>query len=148
MRPGRNINPRVFLRIPRLAVWIPAVLLSACAYSPAQEAEPLAGGIEIRGLRIMNRSFGMVTQVELLVTKTGEFISCGNIPMRGVCSTTFPLRQYEGNQIEIRWKQGASEWSTGEFVVESNQLLDPMRPAQVEVIINAQGLAPTQLVQY
>jgi hypothetical protein len=104
-------------------------------------------GIEIRGLRIQNQSFSMVTEVMLLVTRTGEFISCGNIPMRGECSTTFPLRQYEGNHIEIKWKQGGSEWSTGEFTVETSNRIDPTRPAIVRVIITNQGLAPTELVQ-
>ena len=112
---------------------------------PVRNAQ--AQGIEIRGLRIMNQSFSMVTEVILLVSETGEFISCGNIPMHGECSSTFPLRQYEGNQIEIRWKQGGSEWSTGEFTVEANDRIDRSRPAMVRVIITSQGLAPTELVQ-
>jgi len=89
----------------------------------------------------------MVTEVMLLVTKTGEFISCGNIAMHGECSTTFPLRQYQGNRIEIRWKQGGLDWSTGEFVVDYSDGIDAGRPALVNVTITAEGLAPAKLVQ-
>lgn len=149
MSTGRDKDKcRVHRHVLQCLLIFPTLFLVACGYAPVEEIDQPGVGIEIRGLRILNRSYAMVTEVELLVTKTGEFISCGNIPMRGECSTTFPLRQYEGNQIEIRWKQGSSEWSTGEFVVEANKLIDPMRPALVEVIINSQGLAPTQLVQY
>jgi hypothetical protein len=131
----------------RLALVFAVSVLVSCQSVRGPDVEEQVGGIEIRGLRILNRSFGTVTEVQLLVTRTGEFISCGNIAMRGQCSTTFPLRQYQGNQIEIRWKQGSSEWSTGEFVVEANERIDPSRPAIVQVILNSQGLAPTELVQ-
>ena len=112
-----------------------------------QASGPAAQGIDISGLRIENRSFSPVTEVTLLVTQTGEFISCGNIPMRGLCSTTFPLRQYQDNHIEIKWKQGGTKWSTGEFVVDPPAHIDPFKPAVVRVIITTEGLAATELVQ-
>jgi hypothetical protein len=128
-------------------VSLSVILLSACTYSSGKRTEVLTPGIDISGLRIQNESFSLVTEVMLLVTQTGEFISCGNIPMRGQCSTTFPLRRYQGNQIEIKWKQGGSEWSTGEFTVEQSDMIDPAKPAIVNVMITSQGLAPTRLVQ-
>ncbi|MFT5138562.1 MAG: hypothetical protein ACI9H8_000091 [Lysobacterales bacterium] len=124
-----------------------AIFLFACALKPSLKTEMQTAGIEIKGLRIQNESFSLLSEVMLLVTQTGEFISCGNIPMRGQCATTFPLRQYQGNQIEIKWKQGGTEWSTGEFTVEQSDRIDPTKPATVEVIITAQGLAPTRLIQ-
>jgi hypothetical protein len=132
---------------PVLLLMVILMGMVGCTGMVSHEPAPETAGIEIRGLRIQNQSFSMVTEVMLLVTRTGEFISCGNIPMRGECSTTFPLRQYEGNQIEIKWKQGGSEWSTGEFVVKASDRIDPTRPAIVRVLITAQGLAPTELVQ-
>ena len=121
--------------------------LDACRWVTHQVSQPAARELDIRGLRIENRSFALVTEVTLLVTKTGEFISCGNIPMRGRCSTTFPLRQYQGNHIEIKWKQGGTQWSTGEFVVDPPAHIDPSRPAVLRVIITTDGLAATELVQ-
>jgi hypothetical protein len=121
--------------------------LLACASVPGAINETPLPGIEIRGLSIQNRSFSTVTEVMLLVSKTGEFISCGNIPMRGECATVFPLRQYQGNHVEIKWKQGGTEWSTGEFVVELSDRIDPYKPAMVRVTITAEGLAATELVQ-
>ena len=121
--------------------------LEACRSATYRVTQPAARGIDIRGLSIENRSFALVREVSLLVTKTGEFISCGNIPMRGQCSTTFPLRQYQGNHIEIKWKQGGTQWSTGEFVVDPPAHIDLSRPAVVRVIITTEGLAATELVQ-
>jgi hypothetical protein len=127
----------------------PAVLCGALGCSTAQQEPGESGtrGIEVRGLRILNRSFSVVTEVRLLVSETLEFVSCGNIPIHGECATTFPLRQYQGNRIEIRWKQGGADWSTGEFVVEHSQGIDPGRPAMVRVTITTAGLAATELVQ-
>jgi len=142
--PGNDQPVRIF-RLPLLLML--ALATTACNTVPETTLESSLPGIEIRGLKIQNRSFSMVTEVVLLVTRTREFISCGNIPMRGECSTTFPLRQYQGNDIEIQWKQGGEEWSTGEFVVELSDRLDPYRPAMVRVTITAAGLAVTELVQ-
>ncbi len=123
------------------------LVLAACHTVPNPAREASSPGIEIRGLIIQNRSFSTVTEVMLLVTRTREFISCWNIPMHGECATTFPLRQYQGNDIEIQWKQGGEEWSTGEFVVELSDRIDPYRPAMVRVTITAAGLAATELIQ-
>ncbi len=142
-----SVRLRLIRPVSCILVSLLVVNLPACRFNGISDPESVSAGIEIRGLRIQNQSFSLVTEVILLVTKTGEFISCGNIPMRGECSTTFPLRQYQGNQIEIKWKQGGSEWSTGKFVVEASDQINLSRPAIVRVIITAQGLAPTQLVQ-
>ena len=123
------------------------MLVYGCVASPPGLPGEGEAGIEIRGLLIQNRSYGMLSEVILLVVQTGEFISCGNIPMRGECSTTFPLRQYQGNDVEIRWKEGGREWSTGEFVVDPGAETDPAYPALVRVIITPAGTAVTELVQ-
>ena len=133
------------IRLVFLMLLIPGI--DACRIVTDQAPRSETPGIDIRGLRIENRSFSLVTEVMLLVTKTGEFISCGNIPMRGLCSTTFPLRQYQGNHIEIKWKQGGTQWSTGEFVVDPPAHIDPFIPVVVRVIITTEGLAVTELVQ-
>lgn len=104
-------------------------------------------GMEISGLLIRNQSYATLSEVILLVVQTGEFIACGQIRMRSHCATTFPLRQYQGNDIEIRWKEGGRKWSTGKFVVEAQDGIDPDRPARVRVTITPAGTAVTELVQ-
>ncbi len=133
------------IRLVFLLLLMPGI--DACRTVTDQASRSDGPGIDIYGLRIENRSFSLVTEVMLLVTKTGEFISCGNIPMRGLCSTTFPLRRYQGNRIEIKWKQAGTQWSTGEFVVDPPAHIDPLKPAMVRVIITTEGLAATELVQ-
>ena len=147
--PNWHFDPAPLRRIKSACLCLVLLLAVNVACSPLSPGNS-AGfdkGIEIRGLRIQNQSFRLITQVSLLVTRTGEFISCGNIPINGECSTTFPLRQYQGNQIEIKWKQGSEEWSSGEFVVDPSDSIDQSRPAMVRVIITTQGLAITELVQ-
>ena len=146
---GRLFKPAPALRS-NFACWYLVLLLAvnaACSPISPGISEDVPKGIEIRGLRIQNQSFRLITQVSLLVTRTGEFIGCGNIPTRGECSTTFPLREYQGNHIEIKWMHGSEEWSSGEFVVDPPDSIDLSRPAIVTVIITAQGLAITELVQ-
>ncbi len=103
--------------------------------------------MEISGLLIRNRSYATLSEVTLQVVQTGEFISCGQIAMRSHCATTFPQRRYQGNDIEIRWREGGREWSTGHFKVESQAGIDPRRPARVRVTITPAGTADTELVQ-
>jgi hypothetical protein len=121
-------------------------LAAACQALPETAATP-AERVEIRGLVIQNRSYAALSEVILLVLPTREFISCGNIPIRGQCATTFPLREYQGNEIEIRWREGSREWSTGTFTVERRAGLDYSMPALVRVVITPAGTAATELIQ-
>lgn len=124
-----------------------AAFLCACASARHEPAVEVTDGLEISGLLIQNQTYGMLAEVILLVVQTGEFISCGNISMGGRCATTFPQRRYQGNDIEIRWKEGGREWSSGKFVVESHAGIDESRPALVRVIVTPSGQAETELVQ-
>jgi hypothetical protein len=126
---------------------LPWLLLGGCAPNPPVPSPEIDRGIEIRGLLIRNLSYGTLSEVILQVVQTGEFISCGNIPMRGECATTFPLRKYQGNDIEIKWNEGGREWSTGDFKVEPGANIDAARPALVRVVITPAGTALTDLVQ-
>lgn len=130
-----------------MAALLALVLAQGCASVPGEPVRDSGESVEIRGLVIQNRAYATLTEVILLVVPTREFVSCGNIPMRGQCSTTFPLREYRGNQIEISWKEGGREWTTGEFRIERQTERDQSRPVLVRVIISPAGKAVTDLVE-
>jgi len=120
-------------------------LLLACA--SAGESKPEATGIEIDGVVIRNKLAFQVTEVQLLVPSTGNFVGCGNIMARTQCSTKFPNRDYYANEVVISWKEYGQPQSTAPFVIRIPDHLEHGRPALLEVIIFNTGQAGAKLVQ-
>jgi len=121
------------------------ILLLACA--PAQEKKSEPTGIEIDGVIIRNELAFPVTEVQLLVPRSGNFVACGNIMARSQCSTRFPSRDYYANKVIISWKEYGQPHSTGPFVIKIPDNVDLERPALLEVIIFNIGQAGAKLVQ-
>ena len=88
-----------------------------------------------------------VSAVRLLVPVTGNFVSCGNISPESRCATTFPETDYTGNPVEITWSQGGQIYSTGQFVIQLPDDLDPERPAVVQIVITGPGSAGAMIFQ-
>ena len=121
------------------------ILLGACA--PVRQTKPETISIEIDGVVIRNQLTFPVTDVQLLVLSSGNFVGCGNIMSRSACSTTFPLRDYSASKVLVTWKEYGKEHSTGEFVIKIPDEIDRSKPAQLEVIIFMMGEAGAKLVQ-
>jgi hypothetical protein len=120
-------------------------LLLAC--TSAREKKPEPTGIEIDGVIIRNELAYQVTEVQLLVPLTGNFVSCGNITARSQCSTKFPNRDYYANEVIISWKEYGQPQKTGPFVIGIPDHLERGKPALLEVIIFNAGQAGAKLVQ-
>jgi hypothetical protein len=120
-------------------------LLLAC--TSAREKKPESTGIEIDGVIIRNELAYQVTEVQLLVPLTGNFVSCGNITARSQCSTKFPNRDYYANEVIISWKEYGQPHKTGPFVIGIPDHLERGKPALLEVIIFNAGQAGAKLVQ-
>ena len=132
------------VRYTTLALTCFCTLLSlACAPRPADRAPQL----QIDGMLIENQTQMRVSAVRLLVPTTGNFVSCGNISPRSMCSTTFPEASYTGNPVEITWSQGGQIHSTGEFILELPGDLVENKPAVVHIVILAPGSAGAMIVQ-
>ena len=101
----------------------------------------------IGGVIIRNELPFSVTDVQLLVPASGNFVGCGNILARSQCSTTFPERNYQANAVVITWKERGQSHSTGEFVIKIPEKFDLNRSARLEVIIFNMGQAGAKLVQ-
>ncbi len=119
------------------------LLLMACVSGSVDNTPPL----KIEGLVIQNQTRMWVSAVRLLVQVTGNFVSCGNISPNSSCATTFPETDYTGNPVEITWSQGGQIYSTGQFVIQLPDDLDPDRPAVVQIIIADAGSAGAMIVQ-
>ena len=101
----------------------------------------------IEGAVIRNELAFPVTDVQLLVPASGNFVGCGNIMARSQCSTTFPERDYHANAVVISWKERGQPNSTAEFVIRIPEEFDHGRPARLEIIIFNMGQAGAKLVQ-
>ena len=119
------------------------LLLVACVSRPLDNTSPL----QIEGLVIENQTQMWVAAARLLVPLTGNFVSCGNISPQSSCATTFPETDYTGNPVEITWSQGGQIYSTGQFVIQLPDDLDPDRPVVVQVIITGTGSAGAMILQ-
>ncbi len=117
--------------------------LLACAARSTDSTPPL----QIEGLVIENQTAKRVSAVRVLVPVSGNFVSCGNISPQSRCATTFPETDYTGNPVEITWSQGGQIYSTGQFVVQLPDNLDPGMPAMVRIVIAGPGSAGATIFQ-
>lgn len=141
--PGRMVKICSLLP-PALA----SLMLMACAAAPHKSIDEPVPGFEIDGIEIRNELTIGVTDVEILVPQTGDFVGCGNIVARTSCSTSFPGRQYQGYKVLVTWKERGIPYSTPEFVLTPPQVLEAGRPIWIEVLIFAPGEAGARLVQH
>lgn len=142
MNPGGKSTA---LRSELLALCLSLCLLVAC--SSARETKPEPTGIEIDGVIIRNELSIQVTEVQILVPSSGNFVSCGNIMARSRCSTKFPNRDYYANEVLITWKERGQPQKTGPFVIGIPGHLERSKPALLEVIIFNAGQAGAKLSQ-
>lgn len=145
-RPGERKNGhvvRVYIMLKWLLTGLCTLSLIACASPFVDDTPPL----KLEGLVFNNQTRMWVSAVRLLVPLTGNFVSCGNISPESRCATTFPETDYTGNPIEITWSQGGQIYSTGQFVIQLPDDLDPERPAAVQIVITGPGSAGAMIVQ-
>lgn len=130
-----------------LAACALVLLLCACSTS-SEQAEKGAPAIAIDGVQIINKLSITVTDVQILVPLTGNFVSCGTILRQTACSTSFPGRQYERTPVQVSWKEQGQAHTTGDFVIEPPENPDPARSMWIEVVIFAPGQAGAKFVQH
>ncbi len=118
-------------------------MLLACASKPVDSGPPLI----ISGLVFANQTSMNVSAVRLLVPATGGFVSCGNVGAGAECASTFPEREYTGNEVEVTWSQAGQIYSTGLFTIQVPEDLDHSREAYIRVVIAGPGSAGAFVVQ-
>ena len=136
------MTARLFVRVSSLVL-----LLSLAGCTALPKSEPTPAGVEIDGIVINNQLAITITDAQVLVPATGNFVSCGNIQGRSSCSTGFPGRPYSSNALLVSWKESGTPQSTDEFVVKIGSDIDMGRSARLEVFIFSPGQAGARLIQ-
>lgn len=106
-----------------------------------------APALVIDGIVIRNELAYPATDVMIEVPATGAFAGCGNVLPRTACSNTFEGVDYRSNAVLVRWRERGLQHSTGEFVIEIPDGMQPGKPAFIEVVIFAPGEAGARLLQ-
>ena len=116
------------------------VAVSGCSELPTTKA------ITVAGLRFYNNTDTTIHNAKLSVTTTRGLVACGVILPRKACSTTFPVRQYQGNPIIVSWEQAGRVWSSGEFYVQLPAASSAATPSIAVITLGAQGMVKATLV--
>jgi hypothetical protein len=119
------------------------MLLTGCSSNPVNKTPPIL----ISELVFENQTRMTVSAVRLLVPATGGFVSCGNINAGTECSTTFPEREYTGNEVEITWSQAGQIYSTGLFTILLPDDIETDKHAYVRVVLAGPGSAGAFVMQ-
>jgi hypothetical protein len=120
-------------------------LLAACAAS-GKVPEEGVGPVEISGVRIANELKYGVTDAQILILKSGNFVSCGNILSGTTCFTSFPGRVYEGGKLRITWKERGVAKVTPDFALKTEAFSGMGKALWVDVLIFAPGEAGAKLI--
>lgn len=127
----------------KLLVFALLAALASCAGVPE---EAPAGPLYIGGLIFENRSSSFISAIRLEVPATGGFVSCGNVAPGGICSSTFPHREWQGHPFEVTWSQLGQIWSSGAMTVTPAPSVIEAGEAEVRVVIPSPGATQVVLV--
>ena len=116
------------------------LLISACGELPKTTS------ITVAGLVFLNNTSTPVYNAKLSVKKTGGLVACGVILPGKECSTTFPVRQYQGNPIIVSWEQAGQTWSSGEFYVQLPGSPVTDAPTIAFITLGEQGAVNARLI--
>jgi len=116
------------------------LVVSACAELPTTNP------ITVGGLMFYNNTDAPIQNAKLSVTTTRGLVACGVILPGKECSTTFPVRQYQGNPIIVTWEQADQTWSSGEIYVKLPSASAAAAPTIAVVTLGVQGAIDVKLV--
>jgi hypothetical protein len=140
------VNRHATLRLAS-AAGLAASLLLGCTVPRNGDGHSDSLPFVIDGIVIRNELAYPVTDVMIEVPATGAFAGCGNVLPRTACSNAFQGVDYRSSAVLVHWRERGAEHSTGEFVIEIPERLQPGNPAVIEVVIFAPGQAGARLVQ-
>ena len=117
------------------------LIVSACAELP--QTNPLT----VTGLTFHNATSSPIHNARLSVSKTHGLVACGVILPHNECSTTFPLRQYQGNAITVAWQHAGQSWTSADVPVQLPEYPIPNRPTTAVITLGENGSISAKLIQ-
>ena len=91
------------MRLVILWLCLTSILVSGCALHNAISTPVVEGFI------FHNQTRGTINNVHVKVPDTGEIAFCSHIPPGGICASTIRARRYQGNSVNVDWKQGGKD---------------------------------------
>ena len=95
------------------------LLAAGCAVTPENAPQAAAPRLEIAGIEIRNELAYPVSEVRVLVSATGEFVTCSQVMGGTACQTSFPLRSYRGNAMRVTWVEHGEPQVLDDFVLKA-----------------------------
>jgi hypothetical protein len=121
-------------------------LATACTSGPALKVQPNGPLLQIAGIEIYNGLSYTVQDVVILVPVSGDYVSCGQILPDSSCSTSFPVRDYRENAVQVSWKEQGEPHSMAPFKLEAPTTASEGQQAYIRVEVFAAGQAGAKLI--
>ena len=109
------------------------VCLGACVSTviSVPGPKPFVGGVVFE-----NRTPDALEDVRLRVVAASGFVACSYIIANTDCVTTFPLQQYQANQLTVSWSRAGRSEDSGAFVIPLPKPLPRNRPLTAVIRID------------
>lgn len=108
---------------------------------------PQSNSLTVAGLTFQNATSGTIHNARLSASKTHGVVACGVILPHTECSTTFPLRQYQGNAITVSWQHAGRTWTSTDVYVQLPDYPIPDRPTTAVISLGENGSIKAKLIQ-
>ena len=121
--------------------------LTGCVSGSSENRIQSTQKLAIKGLVFKNLSNYPVDKVTLKVAATHKFISCGYIARSSECSTTFPLKAYQGNSVSVTWVQADEDYIRNDIYIQPEPYIDLAKPAYVVITFDQQRNIKAEFIQ-
>lgn len=129
-----------------LALVFCSLLWVACATQHDGD-KPLTGPVlQIAGVEIYNGLTYSIHDVSILVPSSGDYVSCGQVLPDSSCSTTFQVRDYRENPVQVQWTEHGEPQSTKPFTIKAPENALAGQDAYIRVEVFAPGQAGAKLL--
>jgi len=116
------------------------LVVSACSEMPTTNS------ITVAGLMFYNNTDTPIHNAKLSVTTTRGLVACGVVLPGKECSTTFPVRHYNGDPVMVTWEHAGQTWSSGEVGVALPDGPVAATPTTAVITLGEQGAINAKLV--